>query len=455
MNPQKDILKKKKSGKKRLFRLFFFAVLFFFIVLPTTLILLTFEKSPIVSETRIADVQDATRVRTLAKNTFKILFQSTDTTSISASEDDLNAVLAFMARGVSRFAGRANITPKELEIMGTLRLPHNPIGDYINVQVSLRPSESGLNLKHVRVCKIKLSGPVALFIMRFSLNMALGEEQGTMLIYSVQSVIFKHESITLHLRPLPELKFKRLKYLKERIKSVRDYVAPLGDPVVVRIYYLKLIELAHAHKGKRSVSLAQFIHPLFQLAQQRSTANDPEVENHAAIMALSMFAGSHRFEHFIGSVTTEEMKSYRIKTNNIVLGGRQDLRLHFIISAGLKLVAESGISYAAGEFKELLDAGRGGSGFSFVDLAADRTGIRFAEIATDRSGSAKRLQLVLANKTNEALFFPQVDDLPEELSQEEFEKVYGGIEDTKYLALVDKIDKRINQLPAYQKNGVN
>jgi hypothetical protein len=61
-------------------------------------------------------------------------------------------------------------------------------------------------------------------------------------------------------------------------------------------------------------------------------------------------------------------------TRHIMLGGRQDLRLHFIVSLGIKVIADSGISFAAGEFKELLDALSGGSGFSFADLAADRAG---------------------------------------------------------------------------------
>ena len=34
---------------------------------------------------------------------------------------------------------------------------------------------------------------------------------------------------------------------------------------------------------------------------------------------------------------------------HIALGGRQDLRLHFIVSAGIKVIADSGISFAAGE----------------------------------------------------------------------------------------------------------
>jgi hypothetical protein len=131
------------------------------------------------------------------------------------------------------------------------------------------------------------------------------------------------------------------------------------------------------------------------------------------------------------------------------LGGRQDLRLHFIISAGLKLLTDQGISTAIGEFKELLDAGRGGSGFSFVDLAADRTGVRFAETAADPKGGARRLQELLSGNPSEQLFFPLVADLPENMPKDQFEQRYRGVNSATYNSMVREIDRRIDRCPAY------
>jgi hypothetical protein len=133
----------------------------------------------------------------------------------------------------------------------------------------------------------------------------------------------------------------------------------------------------------------------------------------------------------------------------VLLGGRNDSRLHFIISAGLKLISDQGISSAVGEFKELLDAGKGGSGFSFVDLASDRSGIRFAEVATDTDGGARRLQKLLAANPAEMQFYPVVADLPENLPEPEFKQRYGGVNDARYNGMVREIDRRIHICPAY------
>jgi hypothetical protein len=120
---------------------------------------------------------------------------------------------------------------------------------------------------------------------------------------------------------------------------------------------------------------------LFQLAHQRSKSGSHTLENKAAILALSIYAGHWRFEQFTGQVGTKKNQPEPAITRHITLGGRQDLRLHFIVSAGIKVISDSGVSFAAGEFKELLDALSEGSGFSFADLAADRAGTHFAKRA--------------------------------------------------------------------------
>jgi len=133
-----------------------------------------------------------------------------------------------------------------------------------------------------------------------------------------------------------------------------------------------------------------------------------------------------------------------------VLAGRRDLRLHFIISAGLELLSDRGITNAIGEFKELLDTRSRGSGFSFADLAADRAGVVFAETATRDKNSAVRLQQQLRNNVDEGLFFPSVADLQEGISRTEFAQQYNNTDSEAYRGTVAEIDERLRKLPAYR-----
>ena len=59
--------------------------------------------------------------------------------------------------------------------------------------------------------------------------------------------------------------------------------------------------------------------------------------------------------------------------------------------------------------KEMMDATPGGSGFSFVDLAADRAGVLFASAATNSSDSARALQMQVRRGLNTADYCPDIE----------------------------------------------
>jgi len=196
--------------------------------------------------------------------------------------------------------------------------------------------------------------------------------------------------------------------------------------------------------GESKVPLGFYLSTAFSFAEKRSLIGEnPADENKASLLALAIFLGSTNFNSVVGAIDEETLQTCQPSGNKIVLTNRDDLRLHFIYSAALKVISDSGISFAIGELKELLDSQEGGSGFSFADLAADRSGIRFAELALDRSG-ALRIQHMAAELIQEKVFFPSIAALPEGIPQRIFEE-RGGIESDyykKYLAIIDDSSSR-------------
>ncbi len=436
----------------RRFRFLFLLFFFILIVIPSVVILLSLEKNPSVHKTSPIDTDKASRAKNFSRKTFYLLSRNTGTEdiSISASEEDINSLMAVMASGINRVGGHVEITGKGLHAALTFRLPHNPAGDFINLRFTIYPSGSGLHISPVTIGHIEVPDRIALFIIRFMLDTVLGNKNGTVILNSVQSVVINNDTVTFNILRIPDIMDRRNRILL-RFESFRDVMPHLADPEVVRSYYIKLMELGNHVETDRHVSLAYFMGPLFELAKKRSLYGEPAEENKAALLALAIFTGDARFEKLIGDVRTQTMKTYRPRYRLVLLGGRDDLRLHFVISIGLKIVSDSGITYAAGEFKELLDARKGGSGFSFVDIAADIAGTRLAEAATDRSGGAERVQSVLAGQAREHMFFPKVSDLPEDIEQDVFENTYGDVENPKYLKFVETIKDRISRLPVYRE----
>jgi hypothetical protein len=129
---------------------------------------------------------------------------------------------------------------------------------------------------------------------------------------------------------------------------------------------------------------------------------------------------------------------------------REDLAQHFVGAAALTASMNRRVANALGEVKELSDTKAGGSGFSFVDLAADKAGSRFGELAVSSPESARRIQVQTAQIKDYHDFMPDPRDLPEHMSEADFKRRFESTQSDAYLNLAAQIDKRIAQIPLYQ-----
>ncbi len=225
------------------------------------------------------------------------------------------------------------------------------------------------------------------------------------------------------------------------------------DPNVVRkarIYY------DHLARPWNTVSANQrfeaILQSAFSLARERSKTEDPVLENRAAILTLAIMLGHWRVEHLVGPVTDQTRRAQtRRQVGFVRLRGRTDWSRHFLVSSALALLSNELLSDQAGLLKEELDAGEGGSGFSFGDLVADRAGTLFALSATRNEQSARRMQNLLADGFDIGAIFPEASDLPEGIPDAKFESEYRGVGGDKYNALIAEIERRLAQCPALKQ----
>lgn len=125
------------------------------------------------------------------------------------------------------------------------------------------------------------------------------------------------------------------------------------------------------------------------------------------------------------------------------LAGREDLAKHWALSAALAATLGGQVARSMGAWKELADSAKGGSGFSFVDLAADRSGERFAMAAVD-----PRLASVVSTRlgaiTQAQMLPPELLAKPEGLDQAAFERDYSAIDSPEYKQAIRSIDAMLN-----------
>jgi uncharacterized protein YfiM (DUF2279 family) len=425
-------------------------ILLLLVITPFVLLLVASESEPAVTSVAKADTDAAVKAKKLARKLRAELTSDAKEASLSISQQDVNGLIAIAMRGMKQFQGRVNTTPLGIEGAFSVHVPRNPLGQYLNIRFGVAPSTNGLHLNYLSVGSLHFSGDTALDVGEALVNMLAGDALGSHLRDSVKSVTVSGDVTTIVFRPIPDLN-KRVALFRDRVKEVRDELALVANPAVVQVYYSELCRLGEDGHKARTMSLGYYMAQAYSLASKRTHfGGDPIEENRAALMALAIYSGSTRFESFVGEVMTDDLAHCVAYSRNTQLAQRTDLRLHFIYSAALKVLGDSGISFAIGEFKEMMDSGRGGSGFSFVDLSADRAGIRFAEVALDGDkGGAVRLQSMALNFVDESLFFPEIDGLPEGIPQAEFDSRYGGVDGPLYVEYVKEIDRRLNRVSLY------
>jgi hypothetical protein len=153
-----------------------------------------------------------------------------------------------------------------------------------------------------------------------------------------------------------------------------------------------------------------------------------------------------KFGGFVRMVEPDTERSLRL----VALGqptilGRRDLAQHFFVSSYLAAAGGTELATSTGMLKEMADA-NGGSGFSFVDMAANRAGIVFAGSVLNNRVPLK----AVGEEFTVAAFMPNVDELPEGLTATKLLADYGPQNDDRFQREMRRIDQRLLQLPTYR-----
>jgi len=170
---------------------------------------------------------------------------------------------------------------------------------------------------------------------------------------------------------------------------------------------------------------------------------NPEDYNNASFVALSLAVVGDRAEALIPRAA-ELRKKCSFPEGALLLQGRADLAKHWVLSAALTSVFGPQAAGNLGEWKELDDSLGDGSGFSFVDLAADRAGVKTALLALNRQ-TAHTTKKKLSRATDDYMLPKLLLEAPEGLSNASFVQRFGRLEQKNYVEAVSRIDRILAQ----------
>ncbi len=416
-----------------LFRLLIPIILLSLVAAPCAFIAFSLQQQPEVVTTATLSPDEVARVRRLLREHDPRYQREGSIRTADISSADAGLMLNYLL-------GRFGASGVELQledgvaaaVRASFEVPDNPLGRYINIALLLREAAGLPVLDAMRIGRINVPPTVGRWLYQKLIDQ-VDQRAGNVLTGDViRQVVWTEHNIQV-----------TYQWRADVLTAITEQL--IDDQLARRIeaYQRYFVEFSNAQQSRR-VDLADVLQAAMSLAEQRSTDGSHVEENRAAILAMEALVNGRNF-----SVAIPEAAQWpRPASRTIELRGRRDFAQHYMLSAALVALGDQSIAQAIGMFKEIDDS-RGGSGFSFRDLAADKAGTLFGELALRSTESARSLQKQAAGGISAADIMPLTDDLPESLNEQTFARRFGSIDDDRFKSLVSEIDARVARLPLF------
>ena len=419
------------------------------IVLVAVAYFIIVDNLPTVTQSHILAPESAFHSKQALVRVYQQLNTSEQQKHLVLTQQELTSLSALVHRAFPAIASEVTISPRGAFTALSYQLPKQR--GFINTTLRILPCADKLCVGQLTIGSARLSGEWLINLVAMSVNYFIQQKLGDKLLNIIKGVEFSQNTMKAKLEFDSSLADESKQ--SALLTFMRDYLGFSQQSILANNYYHFLADAALQHE--KGTSLANLINTLFakvheniqQLSQQEAVAH-----NKAATIALVNYLGDNRFQLFFGKVqpiTKLESMKRVILASSVTLNQRVDLQKHFVYSMALQLLSNEQASDAIGEFKEFLDTNKGGSGFSFADLLADRAGTRLAMMLSDNELDAWQLANTLA-VINEPQLLPTIEGLEEGIKQAQFSQRYKSIQSDAYKQAIQQVDQRLKALSLYQ-----
>lgn len=384
------------------------------------LIVLAIDLSPVVPDRTKPTAEQALLVRRQVQRLQEQLRGNDGRASITLSRADLAGITALVS-ALKKF-GQVNAIVAENAL--TIRSSHQFWVVWLNTEAKIFPSAKGFPDTHFQIGDLPLGSRLSRWIVNGAVEVT--RDRG------------------IEVPPVDDL----IRSVRFDADSMRvDIHIPLGGAFANDISNLR----SQPVDARRAASIYCHLRaentkaPTSDMAilVRRAFANDTSGgtivdRNRAALVALAMYTVSPEAGRLAGDAT-QRVRKCTGANREVRLAGRGDLASHWALSAALAVSLGADVGRALGEWKELSDSRPGGSGFSFVDLAADRAGLAFARLASDPAtavATARNLRLA----TTEYLLPVRALALAEGLTERQFVSQFKALDSAQFSAATSRID---------------
>ncbi|OYQ35058.1 hypothetical protein CHU93_02000 [Sandarakinorhabdus cyanobacteriorum] len=394
-------------------------------LLLAALLLLVIETTPLVPASAPPGGAQVRAARA-AFNSLRQTMMSSGGGDLLFSADELDAVTLLAGRGLGLKHSRTTLAADHVELATSIALP---AGLWLNLSAQAQPASAGFPPLRLAAGDLVLTGRPA----RWAADAARG-------LLRLRGVALPPlDELVRGLTIQPGLLRVQLAGGLAPTHLVQDVLALGGGRVEEARVAALLCRLSAQQRQQPASELAVHLgRVMAATANPAATAQQLAQDHRNALVALALFTAGKSARRLVADQAMFDRCA--APPPEPVLAGRTDLAKHWAVSAALAAVGGVETSRLMGEWKELSDSMAGGSGFSFVDLAADRAGLRLGRAAVNPVRAAA-VRAELAGITNEGLLPPSVLALAEGLPNDRFVARYRDTDSQRFAAAVKAIDR--------------
>jgi hypothetical protein len=362
--------------------------------------------------------------------------------SVVATQQELDLLLSHAARRRLGVRGRVVLGAGEAQVVASVAQRVGPWSRWVNVRGVVREGTPLPQLVRLQVGTL----PVPLWLAQRLLAWAVPRTPVApvlpVLAEAVRGVAIAPGRLQLRYQWSEAAVAQLMDALvaPAELARLRDYHGRLGALLAVR----DTVPGLPPDSAAPPLPLVRLLAPLLGTAAQRAAASgDVGAEVRAALLTVALYLAQQP----LGARIPAAAAWPALPRRAVLLGGREDLAAHFVLSALVVVEGTTPLAQAVGVYKELQDSRPGGSGFSFADLAADLAGTRFGELAQrNPAWLAERM----ARGVEEGELLPSLTGMPEAVDSATLSLVYGGVEGAGTRQLRQELARRVDTLALYR-----
>jgi len=352
--------------------------------------------------------------------------------TVVLNSKDINIAISYLLNHVVENTVQIDISQDLITAQIAVFVPKTIWGRYLDFSFKLKQTDNGIKIKSFKIGEISIPDSAANYLIPTIVESSPLKKYWQLGENYIRDIRFTQEGL-------------QVSYLGSAIDAARQLaIQKHREYPNLHLYQQQINDIVSQHDPEWRLSLTELLQPLFLSAYQRSSEDTAIQENRAIIIAVGSYIYKQELRRFLplGLVYSKEYQVFAYK--------RVDIPQHFIASALFAMVDASLLGEQLGVDKELGDAEQG-SGFSFIDLAADRAGTRFGQLAIASPKQARELQRFMSESQDYTLIIPDIKGLPEQMDEPTFKTRFGDTSSELYRNMIAEIDDRINALTLYQK----